>query len=161
MSAQKMIDAVNRAMATQHIDDRVMTAGQFSPRGSTGGMFVGGLAADGLVGDAAGLGGVATVGGALAGARAAGRLRNLPQWMLVGVSGEFVYGFEGRSRHREPGRLVFRLPRAKLEVSVGQRVNVRTLTLKSPQSQTTLELEGNRLPLTHSSDVIAALRRAA
>jgi hypothetical protein len=161
MSEQNMIDAVDQAMAAQQIDDRIVAAGQFNPRGSSGGMFVGGLAADGLVGDAVGLGGVATVGGAVAGGRAAGRLRNLPQRMLVGVSNDFVYGFEGRSRSRAPGRLVFRLPRADLEVSVGQRANVRTLTLSSPATQTTIELEGNRLPITHSKDVIDALRRTS
>jgi hypothetical protein len=159
MSSENIIAAVNQAMASQHIDDRVVAAGQFSPRGSSGGMFVGGLAGDSLLGDVAGLSGVATVGGALAGARAAGQLRHLPQWMLVGVSDDFVYGFEGRSRHKAPGRLVFRLPRRDLQVSVAQRVNVRTLTLTSPQTQTTIELEGMRLPITHSKDVIAALRR--
>ena len=158
MSSQTVIEAVNQAMATQHIDDRVVAAGQFSPRGSSGGMFVGALAGDNLLGDVPGLDGVATVAGALAGGQVAGRMRQLPQWMLVGVSDEFVYGFEGRSRHHAPGALVFRLPRRDLQVSVGQRVNVRTLTLTSPQTQTTVELEGMRLPITHSQDVIAALR---
>src|SRR3954447_16261988 len=111
MSSNNIIEAVNETMAAQHIDDRVVAAGQFSPRGSSGGMFAGGLAGDSLLGNVTGLAGVATVGGALAGARVAGRLRSLPQWMLVGVSEEFVYGFEGRSRRRAPGRLVFRLPR--------------------------------------------------
>lgn len=156
MSSENIIQAVNQAMTDQHIDDQVVAAGQFSPRGSSGGMFAGGLAGDSL--DVVGLGGVATIGGALAGGRAAGRLRHLPQWMLVGVSNDFVYGFEGRSRHHAPGRLVFRLPRADLQVSVGQRVNVRTLTLTSPQTQAKVELEGMRLPITHSNDVIAALR---
>ncbi len=158
MSSQNMIEAVNQAMAAQQIDDRVVVAGQFNPRGSTGGMFVGGLVGDSLIGGIAGLGGVGTVGGAMAGGRVAGQLRHLPQWMLVGVSDRFVYGFEGRSRHRAPGRLVFRLPRTDLQVAVGQRVNVRTVALTSPQTQTTIELEGNRLPITHSKDVIAALR---
>ena len=72
-------------------------------------------------------------------------MRQLPQWMLVGVSDEFVYGFEGRSRRHAPGALVFRLPRRDLQVSVSRRVNVRTLTLTSPQMHTTIELEGHAL----------------
>jgi hypothetical protein len=158
MSSENIIDAVNQGLAAQQIDDRVVAAGQFNPRGSSGGMFAGGLAGDSLVGDVAGLGAVATVGSALAGRRVAGQVRNLPQWLLVGVSADFVYGFEGRSRRRAPGRLVFRLPRPDLDVSVGQRANVRTLTLTSPQTQTIVELEGMRLPITHSKSVIAALR---
>jgi hypothetical protein len=108
MSSKNIIEAVNQALTAHQIDDRVFAAGQFSPRGSNAGMFAGGLAGDSLVGDAAGLGGVATVGAALAGRRVAGQLRNLPQWLLVGVSADFVYGFEGRSRRHVPGRLVFR-----------------------------------------------------
>ena len=54
MSNQNIIEAVNRAMANQHIDDRVAAAGQFSPRGSSGGMFVGPLAGDNLLGEVAG-----------------------------------------------------------------------------------------------------------
>jgi len=75
VSSKNIIEAVNQAMAAQHLDDRVVAAGQFSPRGSSGGMFVGGLAGDSLVGDVVGLSGAATVGGALAGGRVAGRGR--------------------------------------------------------------------------------------
>jgi hypothetical protein len=40
---------------------------------------------------------------------------------------------------------------------VHQRVNVRVLELIDTASGSRIELEGNRLPLTHSKDVIDAL----
>ena len=121
-------------------------------------MFAGGLVGDelggvlGPAGDAVG-----TVGGALAGARGAARTQGLPRALVVGVSPRWVYGFAGRSRSHEPHELAFRLPRDGLTASVRQRVNVHVLTLQTSDGSR-VELEGNRLPITHSKDVIDALR---
>jgi hypothetical protein len=52
---------------------------------------------------------------------------------------------------------VFQLPRADLTVKVHQRVNVRVLELIEEASGSRIELEGNRLPVTHSKDVIQEL----
>ena len=158
MSAATMIAAMNAALQREGIDDRVDAVGQFLPRGTTGGMFAGG----GVGGDVGGLLGpsgdaVGTVGGALAGARGVAAARGLPPALLVGVSPRWVYGFAGRSRRREPQRLAFRPPRAGLSVSVKQRLNVRVLTLQASDGSQ-IQLEGNRLPITHSKDVIGALR---
>ncbi len=162
MSESWMLAAVNAALTGRGIDDRVTAAGRFSPRGASGGMFAGGLAGDtvgGLVGGVADA--VGTVGGALAGQRAAGRARGLPARLLVAVSTGWVYGFDGgRSGSREAGELVFRFPRAGLTVTVGQRVNVRTVTLAAADGSR-VELEGHRLPVTHSKDVIDVLRAPA
>jgi hypothetical protein len=68
-----------------------------------------------------------------------------------------VYGFAGRSRSKEPTDLVFKLPRAGLTAKVHQRVNVRVLELIEDASGSKVELEGNRIPLTHSKDVIHVL----
>jgi hypothetical protein len=76
--------------------------------------------------------------------------------MLVGVSDTMVYGFGAKSRSK-PTDLIFRLPREHLEVKVHQRVNVRVVELIHPESGSTVELEGNRIPVTHSKDVIDAL----
>ncbi|MDN5851754.1 MAG: hypothetical protein L0K86_02700 [Actinomycetia bacterium] len=158
MSEAKMLTAVNAAISREGFDDEAITAGQFAPRGATGGMFAGGVAGDeagsvlGSPGDSVG-----TVGGALAGAHGVARSRSMPLAMVVGVSERWVYGFAGRSRSEEPHELVFRLSRAGLAVSVSQRLNVRTLTLDSGDG-TRIELEGNRLPITHSRDVIDELR---
>jgi hypothetical protein len=46
---------------------------------------------------------------------------------------------------------------ARLEAKVHQRVNVRVLELIDPESGSRIQLEGMRLPITHSKDVIQEL----
>lgn len=158
MSEASMVEAVRGALVARGIDDEVVAAGQFNPRGHTGGLFVGGLAG-GEAGSA--LGGAAdavgTAAGSLAGMNAADAASGLPETMLVGVTATTVYGFAGRSRHAVPTELVFQVPRSGLQAKVHQRVNVRVLELIDEASGSAIELEGNRLPVTHSKDVIEAL----
>jgi hypothetical protein len=77
--------------------------------------------------------------------------------MLIGVSETTVYGFAGRSRRKEPTDLVFQVPREGLTTKVHQRVNVRVLELIDDASGSRIELEGNRMPVTHTKDVIHLL----
>src|SRR5262245_52959498 len=121
-----MVKLVEEALAKQGIEEEVIAAGEFYPRGHTGGMFVGGLAG----GDAGGgLGGVAEgVGlavGSIAGSRGADALSGLPREMLVGVTASHVYGLAARGRRKEPTALAFQVARAGLTAKVHQRVNVR------------------------------------
>jgi hypothetical protein len=158
MSEERMLELVQEALAARGIDDRVVAVGQFEPRGHTGGLFVGGL----LGGDAGGVLGavgeaVGTGAGALAGMRAADARSGLPDQMLIGVSETTVYGFAAPTRHSEPTALAFQVPRAGVTAKVHQRVNVRVLELIDDASGSRIELEGNRLPVTHSKDVIEAL----
>jgi len=159
MSEATMLELVREGVRALGIDDDVTVAGQFSPRGHTGAMFLGGLAGDevggrlGEVGDAIGV-----VGGAVAGAHAADAASGLPAEMLVGVSASSVYGFAASTRHTAPTALVFRVAREGLTVQVHQRANVRILELIHEDSGSRIELEGNRLPMTHAHDVIEALR---
>jgi hypothetical protein len=159
MSEENMLEAVQEALTHRGIDDQLIAAGQFNPRGHSGGLFVGGIGGSevgglaGGVGDAVGL----AVGG-IGGQHAVDASSGLPGFMLVGVSAENVYGFAGRSRRKEPGELVFQVPRGELEVKVHKRVNVRVLELINHESGSKIELEGNRVPVTHSKDVIEALR---
>lgn len=51
----------------------------------------------------------------------------------------------------------FRVPREGLSVTVRQRVNVRLLELAVPGDGSRISLEGNRLPITHSNDMIKEL----
>ena len=53
--------------------------------------------------------------------------------------------------------LAFRVPREGLEAKVDQRVNVRVLELIDTEGGSRIELEGMRLPVTHSKDVIQEL----
>lgn len=157
MSEEGMVEAMNAALTHQGFDDTVSAVGQFNPRGATGAMFAGGLAGDELGGLAGSAGdAIGTVGGAMAARHGAASARALPVDMLVGVSTDWVYGFAGRSRSREPQQLVFRFPRAGLTATVHARANVRTLSLRAADGSA-VELEGNRLPITHSKDVIDAL----
>jgi hypothetical protein len=162
MSEEQMVDLVQGALAARGITDEVLAAGQFNPRGHTGGMFAGGLAgseAGGLLGEA---GEAASLGaGSVAGMRAADARSGLPASMLIGVSGTMVYGFAAATRHSEPASLVFQIPRTGLTVKVHQRVNVRVLELIDNAGDARIELEGNRLPLTHSKDVIHILASAS
>jgi hypothetical protein len=147
-----MEELVQGALAARGIDDEVVAVGQFNPRGHSGGMFVGGLAGDTageLLGGAGGAVGVEV--GWVAGMHAADARSGLPESMLVGVSTTMVYGFAA------PTALVFQVARAGLTAKVHQRVNVRILELIDSASGSRIELEGNRLPVTHSRDVIDAL----
>jgi hypothetical protein len=158
MSEEGMEHAVQEALAREGIADEVLAAGQFNPRGHTGSMFAGGLAG-GEVGELGGAAGeaVGEITGVAGGMRANAAASGMPQWMLVGVTADAVYGFDGRSRSKEPGAMVFKAERAGLEVKVHQRVNVRVLELIHPESGSRIELEGSRVPVAHAKDVIATL----
>ena len=159
MSEDRMAALVQGALAETGITDEVLAAGQFNPRGHTGGLFAGGLAgseAGGVLGEAAGAIGLGA--GSLAGMRAADARSGLPANMLVGVTATTVYGFAAASRHSQPTALLFQVPRASLTIQVHQRVNVRILELIDDASGSRIELESSRLPVTHSEDVITALR---
>jgi tetratricopeptide (TPR) repeat protein len=101
MSEEQMVGLVQGALAARGITDEVLAAGQFNPRGHTGGMFAGGLAgseAGGLLGQA---GEAVSLGvGSVAGMRAADARSGLPASMLIGVSATMVYGFAAATRHR-------------------------------------------------------------
>jgi hypothetical protein len=153
-----MIEVFQAALRHHGIDDDVTAVGEFYPRGHTGGGFAGGLIGSDL-GDAFGslAGGVGMAAGYSAGTRAADATAGLPGQMLVGTSPTTVYGFAATTRHDEPATLVFRVPRDQLNVQVHQRVNVRVLELIDTVTGSRIELEGNRLPVTHSRDVIDEL----
>ena len=158
MSEEGMEHAVQEALAREGIAEDVLAAGQFNPRGHSGSMFGGGLAGGELGGAAGSVGeAVGEVAGVAGGMRANSAGHGMPQWMLVGVTSEAVYGFDGRSRSKAPGELIFKAERTGLEAKVHQRVNVRVLELIHPESGSRIELEGNRLPIAHTQDVIDAL----
>ena len=156
MSEEKIVEVVNEALASAGIQDTVIAAGEFNPRGHSGAGFAGGWIGGDIGGTMGSLGdSIATVGGYVAGTRAHDAATGLPQRMVVGVSETMVYGFAGNRAH--PKALAFRVPREGLEAKVHQRVNVRVLELIETDSGSRIELEGNRIPLTHSKDVIGAL----
>ncbi len=153
-----MVEMMQEALATRGIHEELVAVGQFNPRGHVGGLFAGGMLgsdAGGLLGGAAE--GVGLGAGSLAGMHAADARSGLPGNMLVGVSAATVFGFAARTRSKPPTDLIFKVPRAGLTVKVHQRVNVRVLELEDADGSR-IELEGNRVPLTHSKDVIDELQ---
>jgi hypothetical protein len=158
MSEEKMVELVQEALVKRGIEDEVVAAGQFNPRGHTGGLFIGGVAGGDVGSVFGGMGdAVGTAIGSLEGMHRIDEASGLPAKMLVGASASTVYGFAAPTRHDEPTALAFQVPRAGLTVKVHQRVNVRVLELIDEASGSRIELEGNRVPLTHSKDVIEAL----
>jgi hypothetical protein len=156
MSEEKIVENVNEALAAAGIEDTVVAAGEFNPRGHSGAGFAGGWIGGDVGGSLGSLGdSIATVGGYIAGTRAHDAATGLPQRMVVGVSQTMVYAFAGNRAH--PKALAFRVPREGLEAKVHQRVNVRVLELIETDSGARIELEGMRLPITHSKDVIQEL----
>jgi hypothetical protein len=155
-----MVDKLQDALARLGIEDDVVAAAMFFPRGHFGGAFAGGMVGGGIGDRLGGLaGGIGTAGGAIAGQRAADAASGLPERMLVGVSATAVYGFDTqREQEREPTGLIFQVPRAGLEVKVHQRVNVRVVELIESASGDNVELEGARMPGFHVGEVLDALR---
>jgi hypothetical protein len=155
-----MLELAQKALADMGIDDTLDAVGQFEPRGHVGGFFVGGLIGS-VAGDSLGnlAGDVVTVGGAMAGSAVSDAGSGLPREMLVGLSPTTVYGLATKNRLREPYGIAFQVPRKQLQVKVHQRVNVRVLELIDEASGSKIELEGNRIPLTHSKDVIEELSK--
>jgi hypothetical protein len=151
MSEESMERSVQEALAREGIAVEVLAAGQFSPRGHSGSLFMGGMAGDSLGGIAGAVGSVAGMAGATQATDAA---RGLPDHMVVGVTADSVYGFAGAMKAGPPA---FQISREHLKAVVHQRVDVKVLELIDEESGSKIELEGNRLPITHSKDVIAEL----
>ena len=158
MSEEEMVQLFQNALVKRGVSDKVIAVGEFNPRGHTG-AHVRRRARWRVssTGPGAWRGASATAVGSVAGMHAHDAASGLPGWMLIGVTDSTVYGFAGR-RSKEPTDLVFEVPRAGLEVKVHKRVNVRVLELIDEESGSAIELEGNRLPVTHTKDVIDALQ---
>ena len=125
----------------------------FEP-GDHGSTFAGGMIGDEL-GGSIGFG-----AGLLAGRQANAMGAGLPKTVMVAVTESTVYGMHSRSRRAEPDEILFTLPRAQLTVKVHQRVNVRVLELIDEESGASVQLEGNRLPITHSKNVMDVLEES-
>lgn len=141
------------------VEDKLIAAGQFNPRGHSGALFAGGLIGSDMGGRFGGDIGsdIGLAAGSLAGQRAVDRAAGLPKSILVGVFAQNVYGFDAPTRRAEARGLVFKLRRGDLQAKVHQRFNVRILELIDGPTGATVALEGSRLPVTHSGDVINAL----
>jgi hypothetical protein len=81
------------------------------------------------------------------------------QHEFVGVSATHVYGFAATGRVTLQGP-VFRVERDAPTVTVHQRLNLRVLELADAGTGHTIALEGHRMPVTHTHDVIDLLRTA-
>ena len=161
MSEAAMVQLAQDALGAFGISDRVLAVGQFNPTRPNGGLFAGGL----IGGDAgrslgAGLGGDIGVGGESgADINALDVDPSLPSSVLVAVCAEHVYGLDAPTRQSEPRAVLFQLRRDRLQARVHEHVNVRVIELTDQRDGRRIELEGNRLPVTHANDVIDVLTR--
>ena len=156
-----MIELAQAALDHHGVDDTLEAVGQFAPRGQSGAMFAGGMAGGDIGGVAGDLAGGLGIGVGMAAGRAGSSASSgLPPTVMVAVSASTVYGMHARTRRDEPDDILFAVPRARLAAKVHQRVNVRVLELIDEQTGARIELEGNRLPVTHSKDVIHVLTEA-
>jgi hypothetical protein len=161
MSEDRMVALLQDGLARHGVDDTIVVAGQFQPRGTSGAWFAGGMIGDSVGGELGKVGSaVGGVAGMWGGAEAASRASGLPQSMLVGASRSTVYGMHAKTRHTEPDQLVVAVPRDRLTAVVHQRGMVRVLELVEEETGSRIELEGSRIPLTHSKDVMDALTTA-
>lgn len=156
MSEETMMALVQQALDGRGIKYEVTAVGEFYPRGHTGGLF-----ARIVIGEDVGeaLGGVGkAVGvavGSLAGMKAADTASRLPSKMLVGVSHGGLrppidVAEQGADRPRVPHAAGGTRGEGAQAAERPARADRRVLRPR-------IELEGNRVPLTHSKDVIAAL----
>jgi hypothetical protein len=158
MNETQMVDAMEDALRRLDVHETIEAVGQFQPRGHNGAMFAGGLVGNSLTGA---LGDIAEsmaagAGSSLAGVYVHDAASGLPANMLVGVSSTHVYRFAATGRLTLKG-LVFRVERDALTVTVHQRLNVRVVELADAGTGHTIELEGNRMPVAHTKDVIDLL----
>ena len=152
MNEDEMVKRCQTALGAAGVDDIVIAASVFLPRGWFGGSMAGGMIGGSIIDD-----GIGTVGGSIAGRKAVVASSSVPERCMVAVSKTHVYGFDTEREHgRAPTDLVFTLDRATLEAKVHQRVNVRVLELIDT-SGATVELEGPRLPGFHAGSVIKEL----
>ena len=158
MKETEILARTQAALERAGVEDTLIAAGLFLPRGHFAGAFAGGLAGDSIAGGLAGS--VATAGGAAAGMRAADAASPMPDRTFVGVSATRMYGLGSRRAKggREATDIVFAVDRDGLEVKVHQRLNVRVLELIESASGAAIELEGPRLPGFHAGAVIDAVR---
>jgi hypothetical protein len=157
---EEMVQRVGETLAEHGLQEEVLAAGMFFPRGHTGSMFVGGFAGD-TVGGAGGdlASSVGTVGGAIGAAKAHDAASGLPERVIVAVTPSAVLGFDSvRDHGRRPTEVVFNVARAGLTTKVHQRVNVRILELVDDATGASVQLEGSRVPTLHTGDVFKALR---
>ena len=158
MNEEELVQRVGETLAEQGVQEEVLAAGVFFPRGHTGSMFVGGFAGDaagGALGDLASS--IGTAGGAIAGGKAHDAASGLPERIVVAVTSSAVLGFDSVRDHGRPTEIIFNLARAGLTTKVHQRVNVRVLELIDDATGASVELEGSRVPTLHTGDVFKAL----
>ena len=106
MSEEKIVEVVNEALASAGIQDTVIAAGEFNPRGHSGAGFAGGWIGGDIGGSMGSLGdSIATVGGYVAGTRAHDAATGLPQRMVVGVSRDDGLRIRRQPRPPEGARL--------------------------------------------------------
>jgi hypothetical protein len=153
MSDEKLIE---EAQAFLGEDERVLAAGIFQPRGTSGGMggaMGAGLASDNIVGELVGAAASVEAG------RAMSHVDGVPRWTMLAVTPTTLHAI-ACSQHDvgwQPREVFSTFDRSTARFTVHGRVNVRTLTVEDPSTGRTFQWEGNRIGPAHAKAVIEAL----
>ena len=153
MSDQKLIDEASGYLGG---DERVLAAGMFQPRGTTGGRMSvtgAGFMTDDLAGEVAG-----AVAG-LASGQAMSRLDGVPRWTLLAVTPTTLHALACAQHGARwvPEAVFATFDRTRIRATVHARVNVRVLTIEDPDTGRSYGWEGYRFGPAHAKDVIEAL----
>jgi hypothetical protein len=146
-----MVEMVRAAVTDLGVDDRIVAAGEFNPRGTPDRCSSAGSPATTSPARSGSPPGRSAHGASGTSSAVCRRARSSasPTGRCTGSPGD------ARS---STGGLVFNVDRSAVRVEVHQRVNVRIVELIDEASGSRIELEGNRLPVTPSKDVIDHLR---
>jgi hypothetical protein len=160
MEEQQLLGMAERALARAGLEDSVVAAGVFHPRGFHAAGLVGGLGGS-LVGGAIGGGAGDAVGmavGVPAAMDSVGELTGQPRFTVIAVSPTAIYGFEGhRDGEFEVRGLLWSVEREQAAVSVHSRISMRVFEIEDLRTGRRLAFEAERSPNFRTKFVLAAL----
>jgi hypothetical protein len=160
MDEHEMVQVTQAALGRVGVDEQVLAAAVFHPRGYRSAAFVGGMAGagvGGLMGEAGDTLG-ATVG-VTAGLQTTEATLGQPRFTFIAVTATHLYGFAGRREDGvvQPAELLWTLERDHTQVSVHSRILMSVLELEDLPTGTKLAFEAERSPMFRTKFVLAAL----
>jgi hypothetical protein len=154
MSEASLVEQAQEAIGSQ---EKVLAAGVFQPRGTSGAM-TGGFG----VGGAAGKIGEAVLGAAgVMGGRVLSEVEDIPRWTLIAVTPTHLHAFHahGFGPAFRIGEPLARWRRDKIAFTIHGRVGVRTFEVEDLETGHTYEFETPRFGAVHGAVVLNLLQQ--